>query len=183
MADLATCIPKRQKPTGPVETFALTTGATEARQVRTNDVAMMLLLRYTNGARGPFTTSQISFGRKNALNGEIADSKAAANWDSENPDHLWIGHRDAPNQVMQPDPRLVNGTGAAVAGLPGGHVAGFADSFHACFRAVYSDIAGGRRPHLGRLSRRPRRDAVLRRGPRLGPGGGLGHATGIGRNR
>ena len=26
---------------------------------------------------------------------------AAAAWDGETPDHLWIGHRDEPNQVLR----------------------------------------------------------------------------------
>lgn len=146
MAELATFLPERQKPLGPVETFAASTGATEARPIRTDDAAT-ILLRYPNGARGALTTSQVSFGRKNALGWEIAGSRAAASWDSEHPDHLWIGHRDAPNQILQRDPGLMNATGAAAASLPGGHVEGFADSFHALFRALYADIAaGGRRP-------------------------------------
>lgn len=144
MADLATFIPKRQKPTDPVETFAPTTGATEARQVRPDDAAL-ILLRYPNGARGAFTPSQVSFGRKNALGWEVAGSKAAASWDSEHPDHLWIGHRDAPKQIMQRDSGLMDGTGAAAASLPGGHFEGFADSLHAFFRAVYGDSASGGR--------------------------------------
>lgn len=146
MADLATFLPERDRPTGPVETFSATQGATERRPIRTDDAAT-ILLRYPNGARGAFTTSQVSFGKKNALTWEIAGSKAAAAWDSERPDHLWIGHRGAPNQILQRDPGLMNATGAAAASLPGGHVEGFADSFHAFFRAVYGDIAtGGRSP-------------------------------------
>ena len=144
MADLATFLPVRQEPTGPVETFAAAQGATETRAVQTDDAAT-ILLRYPNGARGALTTSQVSFGRKNALGWEIAGSKAAARWDSEHPDHLWIGHRDAPNQILQRDPGLMNGLGSAAASLPGGHVEGFADSFHAFFRAVYADIAAGGR--------------------------------------
>ncbi|MBW7922945.1 MAG: Gfo/Idh/MocA family oxidoreductase [Rubellimicrobium sp.] len=146
MAELATFIPERDRPTGPVETFAASDGATETRWISTDDAAM-ILLRYSNGARGAFTTSQVNFGRKNSLQWEIAGSKAGAAWDSEHPDHLWIGQRGAPNQILQRDPGLMNPTGAAAAVLPGGHVEGFADSFHSFFRAVYGDIArGGRGP-------------------------------------
>ena len=146
LADLATFIPQRQKPTGPVETFAQTTGATETKTIATDDAAM-ILLRYPNGARGSLTTSQVSFGRKNAMAWEIAGSKAAAAWGAETPDHLWIGHRGAPNQILQRDPGLMNAQGAAAARLPGGHVEGFADTFHALFTSVYADVrAGGRQP-------------------------------------
>jgi predicted dehydrogenase len=40
---------------------------------------------------------------------------------------------------------LMNATGTAAASLPPGHVEGFADSFFAFFRAVYSDVAAGGR--------------------------------------
>ena len=144
LADLATFIPMRQKPVGPVETFSTAKGATEARPVTTDDAAL-ILLRFPNGARGVMSTSQISQGRKNALKWEIAGSGASAAWDSETPDHLWIGHRDQPNQILQRDARLMNGLGAAAAHLPGGHVEGFADSFRALFAQVYGDVAKGGR--------------------------------------
>ena len=105
----------------------------------------MILIRYPNGARGAMTTSQVSFGRKNALGYDVVGARASAAWQSETPDHLWIGHRDAPNQILQRDASLMNATGAAAASLPGGHVEGFADSFHALFRQVYRDIALGAR--------------------------------------
>lgn len=144
-AELTTFIPERKKPLGPVETFASSgSGETETRAIATDD-ASMILIRYANGARGALTTSQINVGRKNSLQWDIAGSKASAAWDSELPDHLWIGHRDAPNQIMQRDPGMMNALGAAAAALPGGHVEGFADSFHALFGQVYSDIAAGAR--------------------------------------
>lgn len=144
LADLATFLPVRKRPTGPVETFSAAAGATEDVPVRTDDAAT-ILLRYPGGARGAFTTSQVSPGRKNSLTWDIAGARASAAWDSENPDHLWIGHRAAPNQILQRDAALMNAAGAAAAALPGGHVEGFADSFHALFRQVYRDIAAGRR--------------------------------------
>ncbi|HLQ18094.1 MAG TPA: Gfo/Idh/MocA family oxidoreductase, partial [Tabrizicola sp.] len=48
MAELATFIPERQKPTGPVETFTATKGPTETRKIETDDAAT-ILLRYGNG--------------------------------------------------------------------------------------------------------------------------------------
>ena len=144
LADLATFIPERQKPVGPVETFSAASGKTEPRRIETDDAAT-ILLRYPNGARGIMSTSQISQGRKNALHWDISGSAASAAWHSETPDHLWLGHRDAPNQILQRDASLMNAQGAAAASLPGGHVEGFADSFRALFGAVYSDIAKGGR--------------------------------------
>lgn len=146
MAELATFLPERQRPLGPVETFRATTGATETRQISTDDAAM-ILMRYPGGARGMMSTSQISRGRKNTMAWEIAGTDASAAWSTEQAEQLWIGHRDAPNQILLRDPGLMNATGAASAALPGGHVEGFADTFCAFFRQVYGDVArGGRGP-------------------------------------
>ncbi|MCG7519070.1 Gfo/Idh/MocA family protein [Ruegeria sp. Ofav3-42] len=146
MAELATFIPKRRKPLGSVETFTSGTGETESVPIDTDDAAM-ILIRYENGARGVMSTSQVNMGRKNSLQWDIAGAKASAAWDSETPDHLFIGHRDAPNQTLMRDFTLMNGPGVAAATLPPGHVEGFADSFFNFFRAVYADVlAGGRQP-------------------------------------
>ncbi|MBI1170597.1 gfo/Idh/MocA family oxidoreductase [bacterium] len=143
-ADLATFVPVRQKPLGPVATFGAAAGAREPHQITTDDAAT-ILLRFANGARGVMSTSQISQGRKNAMTWEIAGSAASAAWASETPDQLWIGHRDAPNQILSRDASLMNPQGAAAARLPGGHVEGFADTFRALFAQVYADVARGGR--------------------------------------
>jgi predicted dehydrogenase len=144
MADLATFLPVRAEPRGPVETFATDRSAdTMARAMATEDVAS-ILLRFANGARGSVSVSQISAGRKNSLQWEIDGSTAAAAWDSETPDHLWLGHRDQANEVLLRNPALMGRAGRAAAALPGGHVEGFADTFGALFRAIYTDVLAGR---------------------------------------
>ena len=143
-ADLATFIPERERPVGPVETFSRAQGATERVAIGTED-AGLILLRYPNGARGAVTVSQVSHGRKNAMAWEIAGSEATAAFESDAPDRLWIGRRDEPNMVLDRDPGLMNARGAAAVALPGGHVEGFADTFAALFRQVHRDArAGGR---------------------------------------
>ncbi len=145
-AELRTFMPERLKPVGPVETFATSSGETEPRKIDTDDAAM-ILLRYPNGACGVMSTSQISVGRKNTMQWDVAGSTSSASWHSESPDELWIGHRDAPNQILQRDFGLMNVAGTAAASLPPGHIEGFADTFFALFRQVYGDVlAGGRRP-------------------------------------
>jgi predicted dehydrogenase len=143
MADLHTFIPVRRQPSGPVETFS-TERATDAvdREVGTEDVAT-ILLRFENGARGTVAISQLSPGRKNSLEYEIDGSTAALSWDSEQPDQLWIGHREAPNEILIRNPALMGAAGKAAAALPGGHVEGFADTFRALFDAVYADVGSG----------------------------------------
>ena len=143
MADLTTFIPVRRMPAGPVETFSTErAGETVEREIRTEDAAL-ILLRYDGGARGSVAVSQVSAGRKNSLQYEIDGSTGAAAWDSETPDHLWLGHRDQPNEILLRNPALMGEAGRAAARLPAGHVEGFGDTFPALFRAVYADVARG----------------------------------------
>lgn len=144
MAELTTFLPERQKPVGSVETFSTGSGATEPVAIDTDDAAM-IMIRYAGGAKGVMSTSQINMGRKNSLQWDVVGATASAAWDSETPDHLFIGHRDGPNQTLMRDFTLMNPQGTAAATLPPGHVEGFADSFFNFFRAVYADVgAGGR---------------------------------------
>jgi predicted dehydrogenase len=122
MADMATFVTTRHEPTGPVETFSTERSAeTVTRPMATEDVAS-ILFRFDNGARGAVSVSQISAGRKNSLQWEIDGSTDAAAWDSETPDHLWLGHRDRPNEILMRNPALMGPAGRAAAALPGGHV-------------------------------------------------------------
>jgi predicted dehydrogenase len=144
MADLATFVPVRAQPKGPVETFATERSVdTVEREMATEDVAS-ILVRFENGARGAVSVSQISPGRKNSLQWEIDGANGSAAWDSETPDHLWLGHRDRPNEILQRNAALMHPAGGAAAALPAGHVEGFADTFGALFRAVYADVLAGR---------------------------------------
>lgn len=146
LAELVTAIPVRHAPAGPVETFSTERAADTVATTMTTDDMALLLLRFANGARGSVAISQVSAGRKNSLQYEVDGSRGSAAWDSETPDHLWLGHRDRPNEILQRGPALMNQAGAAAASLPGGHVEGFGDTFHALFRAIYAAIDAGRMP-------------------------------------
>nr|MBA3415231.1 Gfo/Idh/MocA family oxidoreductase [Chloroflexia bacterium] len=128
-ADLATVVPVRQKPTRAVETFANKgaepggePSAAEAPpiEIQTEDYASVLL-RWSGGARGAMTVSQVSPGRKNRLWFEIDGARAAAAWDAERGEELWIGRRDGPNALLQRDPSLLAAEARAVSAAPGGH--------------------------------------------------------------
>jgi predicted dehydrogenase len=143
MAELATFIEARREPVGPVETFSTDVAAeTVSREIATEDAAT-ILLRFENGARGAVSISQISAGRKNSLQYEIDGSTSSIAWDSEQPDQIWLGHRERPNEILIKNPALMGPAGRAAAALPGGHVEGFGDTFAAHFRAIYADVVAG----------------------------------------
>jgi predicted dehydrogenase len=144
MADLATFIPVRYKPAGRVLTFSTERAADSVPvDIHTEDVAT-ILIRFEGGARGSVAISQLSPGRKNSILYQIDGSSSAVAWDSEQPEQLWIGHRDRPNELLLRNPALMNEAGVAAARLPGGHVEGFGDTFGAVFTAVYDDVLAGR---------------------------------------
>jgi predicted dehydrogenase len=153
MADLYTVHPIRQRPpAGSIETFSKK-GAkkkviTEPVKITTEDYASVLL-RFKGGQRGVLTVSQVTAGRKNAIEWEIAGSKRAMAWNGERPNELWIGERNQPNRILLRDPSLLEADASAYASYPGGHNEGFPDTFKQLYRAVYADIA------KGSMSKRP----------------------------
>jgi predicted dehydrogenase len=142
-ADLATMIPVRRRPTGEVETFA---PAAEVERVdapmTTEDVAH-ILLRFEGGARGSLVVSQVSAGRKNSLRFELDGSQASLAWDAESHETLWLGRRDAPNELLLRNPALLSDEARGTTSLPAGHAEGFGDTFKELYRAVYRAVAAG----------------------------------------
>ena len=110
---------------------------------------------------------------------EIDGSSSAVAWDSEQPEQLWIGHRDRPNELLLRNPALMNGAGGRgrpPARRPRG---GLRRHVRRLFTAIYDDVLAGRpsdHAALRDLRRRPRGDAGRRRGrsraraPALGRG-------------
>jgi predicted dehydrogenase len=145
MADLTTFIPVRQRPEVEVEAFASSNGhrpATTPVEVHSEDAAS-ILLRWSDGARGAVTVSQVSPGRKNALSFEIDGARSALAWHAERSEELWVGHRDRANELLARDPALMAASAARVATLPGGHAEGFENTFKQLYAAVYRDVAAG----------------------------------------
>ena len=142
-ADLKTVWPVRRRPKGPVETFK-TAGTADLINVEvTTEDYGSVLLHFDHGARGSFSVSQVNAGRKNCLRFEIAGSAASLAWNSEQPNELWIGERDRPNELLLRDPALLHPAARAHANYPGGHNEGFPDTFKQLFRAIYGYLDRG----------------------------------------
>ena len=154
MANFATVHPTRLQPAGEVETFA---GKIE-KNVSSNETAIhtedaaVILFRFENGALGNVSLSQVSAGRKNYFWFEISGSKSSFRWDQENPNELWIGYRDQPNQILPKDPSLFHPEARLLTGFPGGHAEGYPDTFVQVFRQFYAAIASGKLPEAGKFA-------------------------------
>ena len=154
LADFSTVHPTRLQPAGEVETFAGKIEkniSTHEVPIKTEDVAV-ILFRFDNGALGSVTLSQVSAGRKNFFWFEISGSRSAIRWDQENPNELWIGYRDQPNQLLSKDPSLFHEQPRALTGFPGGHAEGYPDTFVQVFRQFYGAIAAGKLPETGQFA-------------------------------
>jgi predicted dehydrogenase len=142
-ADLQTFHKTRRKPAGSLETFSgKTSAANEYTEVAvaTEDFGSMIF-RLGDNARGAMTVSQVSAGRKNRLFIEVYGTKSSAAWNGEQPDELWIGQRNLPNQLVVKDPVLLSEKARSYADLPGGHSEGYDDTFKQVFRRFYRTVA------------------------------------------
>ena len=145
MADFSTFLPVRRKPRKAVETWSnklLTSEDYESVPIDTEDYASVLL-RFESGARGCFTVNQMDAGRKNRVFFEISGAKSTLVWNSEAPNELMQGRRDAPNSLLIRDPALMTESARGLTSLPGGHNEGFADTSKQLFKEVYQHILSG----------------------------------------
>lgn len=148
MADFSTVHKTRLKPLKAVETYSdkkLQASDYAEVPINTEDHATVLL-RFDNGSKGSITVSQVSAGRKNRLNIEIAGSKSNFEFNSERPNELWIGKREKANQQLMKDPGLAYPEASALISFPGGHNEGFPDTSKQMFKEVYAAIATGKQP-------------------------------------
>jgi predicted dehydrogenase len=147
LADITTVIPKRKRPTGSREAFSAA-GADERYElvdIKVEDLASVLV-RFEGGAKGAFSVGQVCAGHKNDVVVEVCGSKTSLKWRQEHQNELWFGHRDAPNQILQKDPSLMDAEVRGYAHLPGGHQEAWADAFCNLMRDIYGFIAAGKKP-------------------------------------
>ena len=157
-ADIATLLPHRHKPAGPVETFSTSTASGETVAVETEDYASVLF-RLSNGGHGVFTVSQASPGRRNRLSLEISGSQASIAWDQEVPQHLWVGRRGRPSETVVRDISMLHPDAQPYVHYPPGHEEAWADVWKNLMREFYADVAAGQTT--------PGRYATVKEGQRM----------------
>lgn len=147
LADLRTTLPTRKRPKeGAVLTFSASGDAEveyEDVQVELDEYAGMLL-RFSNGSRGSFTTSQLAAGRKCYIDMQIYGAKGSVAWNHERSAELWLGSRDGANQVFFESPLLQAEATRHYAKLPSGHPMGYKDAVLNLFEDFYAAVEAKR---------------------------------------
>jgi predicted dehydrogenase len=99
------------------------------------------IVRYTNGALGTVTASQISHGRENDLFIEVDGTKGALEWHQEEPNKLIVRKNgDAHKIYTRAGGGYLGSIAAASSRLPAGHPEAFFEAFANVYAAVFDDI-------------------------------------------
>lgn len=151
-AHLETFHKTRRRPRGEVKTFTQADPSTLVPYcVDTEDFGSVLLKfgtadhGHVRDVHANASISQVAAGWKCSLALGIYGTKGSVRWDLQQPNEIYVGRRDEPNQVLQ---RGTAGFSEDVAGFtdyPGGHPEGFSDSHKMHYRAVYQHIASGKK--------------------------------------
>ncbi|MCU6791048.1 Gfo/Idh/MocA family oxidoreductase [Paenibacillus sp. WQ 127069] len=143
-ADLAVVIPKRYMNAAQGESFQ--PSSTHDRQlvdIKTEDYCSVLV-KFDNGARGVFTVSQVSAGKKNALEINLDGSQASGSWKQEEPFRLMMGYRDKPGETVLRDPSQLKKEALPFMHYPSGHEEGWTDSLknmmHNYYQAIVNQV-------------------------------------------
>ena len=89
----------------------------------------MALLRFTNGAKGFLTASQISTGHENNLNLRIFGTDAGLAWYQEHPNYLTYAPAEAPVQTLSRGNDYLCAAAQRASRLPSGHPEAFVEAF------------------------------------------------------
>jgi predicted dehydrogenase len=128
LANLTTVIPVRKGPDG------------APYEVKVPDLGTMLL-RFSSGAAGSFSTSSLCAGHKNDLRFEFNGSLASLSWAQEEPEKLWIGRRGEADAILRKDPAVLDPSVRGYATLPGGHGEAWPDAFRNTMANIFSAIS------------------------------------------
>jgi len=89
----------------------------------------MVLLRFTSGAKGFLTASQISAGCENNFNIRVFGTKAGLTWHQEHPNYLSYAPADEPVQTLSRGNNYLCEAAQRAARLPWGHPEAFTEAF------------------------------------------------------
>jgi predicted dehydrogenase len=102
-----------------------------------------ILLRFTNGAKGLFTASQIATGQQNTLTLRVWGDKAGLEWKQETPQFLRIVSNDRPDMVLSPGMPYDCAAAAYHTRLPAGHPEAYIEAFANVYRNYTDTLRAG----------------------------------------
>ncbi len=99
------------------------------------------IIRFTNGALGTVTASQISHGRENDLWIEVDGTKGALEWHQEEPNKMIYRVNGQPHQIYtRAGGPYLGATAGASTRIPSGHPEAFLEAFANVYTAAYADM-------------------------------------------
>ncbi len=99
------------------------------------------VIRYTNGALGTVTASQISHGRENDVRIEVDGTKGSLEWHQEEPNKMIVRANGKPHQIYtRAGGPYLSALSASSSRLPAGHPEAFFEAFANVYTAVFDDI-------------------------------------------
>ncbi len=107
------------------------------------------VIRFSNGALGTVTASQISHGRENDIWIEVDGTKGSLEWHQEEPNKMWLRSNGKPHQLYtRAGGPYLSDAAATAARIPSGHPEAFLEAFANVYTAAYADMiarAGGKK--------------------------------------
>lgn len=102
------------------------------------------LLRFSGGARGTLTASQVLVGDINDLAIDVYCDEAGLHWRQEEPNTLRVGYRDRPTEIWHAGANraYLAGDILAIQRTPGGHPEGYLEAFANIYAAFGKAIRG-----------------------------------------
>jgi predicted dehydrogenase len=100
------------------------------------------LIRFTSGALGTVTASQISHGRENDIWIEVDGTKASLEWHQEEPNKMIVRTNGKTHQTYtRAGGPYLAGDAAAATRIPSGHPEGYLEAFANIYTAAFDDMA------------------------------------------
>jgi predicted dehydrogenase len=100
------------------------------------------IIRYTNGALGTVTASQITHGRENDIWIEVDGTKGSLEWHQEEPNKMFVRVNGKPHQLYtRAGGPYLSKTASESSRIPSGHPEAFLEAFANVYTAAYNDMA------------------------------------------
>ncbi len=121
---------------------------------RTLDDDAAALLRFTGGAKGVLTASQVCAGEGNGFSLRVYGDKGGLRWQQQTPEELELLSLDGPTRVFTRGGPGLGPDAVAASRIPVGHPEGFIEAFANVYRGAASQVEARRQgcdPHAADL--------------------------------